>query len=103
MKPIMDCIAPEVDETKMKIDFHPLLDKPDRFFIQISEFSFAAYPVQINHGFHCLPDAGRSPNQARQLRRNELRQRISQWLRWACGKPTVAPADGSLSREQAVP
>ena len=45
----------------MKTDLHPKIDKRERFFIQFSEFSFAAYPVQINHGFRCLPDAASSP------------------------------------------
>jgi hypothetical protein len=87
----------------MKIDFHPKTGERERFFIQISEFSFAAYPVQINHVFHCLPDAASSPNQSRNLRRNVLSRRISQLLRWTCGKPTAAPAAGNISLEQAVP
>ena len=87
----------------MKIDLHPKIGERERFFIQISEFSFAAYPVQINHVFRCLPDAASSPNQSRNLRRNELSRRISQWLRWACGKPAAAPATSNLSLEQAVP
>ena len=87
----------------MKIDLHSKFGERKRFFIQISEFSFAAYPVQINHVFRCLPDAASSPNQSRSLRRNVLRRRISQLLRWACGKPAVAPAAGNISLEQAVP
>ena len=54
--------------------------------IQLSEFSFAAYPVQINHDFRSLPDAASSPNPSRGLRRKPLGRRISQFIRWACGK-----------------
>jgi hypothetical protein len=87
----------------MKIDLHPLLDERERCLIPISEFSFAAYPVQINHVFRSLPDAASSPEKSRNLRRNVWSRRISQWLRWACGKPMVAPAAGNISLEQAVP
>jgi hypothetical protein len=88
---------------KMKTDLHSNIGERDRFFIQISEFSFAAYPVQIKHVVHYLPDAASSPNQSRNLRRNGLSRHISQLRRWACGKPTVAPAAGNISLEQAVP
>jgi len=87
----------------MKIDLHPKIGEREHFFVQISEFSFAAYPVQINHVFRCIPDAASSPNQSRSLWRTVLSRRISQLLRCACGKPTVAPAAGNLSLEQAVP
>ena len=87
----------------MTLDLHTKIGERERFFIQISEFSFAAYPVQINHVFRCLPDAANSPNESRSLRRNVVSRRISQLLRWACGKPTVAPAAGNISLEQAVP
>ena len=83
----------------MKIDSHPIIDETDRCFIQISEFSFTAYPVQINHVGRCLPDATSSPSQARDLWRSAL-SCISQWLRRACGKPTVAPAALTLPRER---
>ncbi len=81
---------------KMKTDLHSNIGERDRFFIQISEFSFAAYPVQIKHVVHCLPDAASSPNQSRNLRRNVLSRHISQLRRWACGKPTVAPAPATF-------
>ena len=87
----------------MTLDLHPKIGERERFFIQISEFSFAAYPVQINHVFRCLSDAASSPDQSRSLRRNVLSRRISRLLRWACGKPTVAPAAGNVSLDQAVP
>jgi hypothetical protein len=87
----------------MKTDLHSENGERERFFIQISEFSFAAYPVQINHGFRCLPDAVSSPNQSRSRRRNVLSRYISQLFRWACGKPAVVPAAGNLSLVQAVP
>ncbi len=35
----------------MNIDFHSEPDNRERMLIQLSEFSFAAYPVQINQGF----------------------------------------------------
>ena len=85
----------------MKTDLHSKIGERERCFIRLSEFSFAAYPVQINHVFRGLPDAAGSPNQSRNLRRNGLRRRISRLLRWACGKPTLAPAAGNLSLEQA--
>jgi hypothetical protein len=87
----------------MKTDLHFKIGDRDRFFIQISEFSFAAYPVQINHVFRCLPDAASSPNKSRNLRRNVVSRRISRLLRWACGKPMAAPAAGNISLEQTVP
>ena len=87
----------------MKIDLHPKIGERERFFIQISEFSFAAYPVQINHVFRSLPDAASSPNKWRSLRRNVLSRRISRLLRWTCGKPTAAPATSNISLEQTVP
>ena len=90
-------------ESKMKIDFHSEPGKSERLMISLGEFSFAAYPVQINHVFRCLPDAASSPNQSRNQRQNVLSRRISQMLRWACGKPAAAPAAGNLSPEQAVP
>jgi hypothetical protein len=88
---------------KMKTDLHSKIGDRDRFFIQISEFSFAAYPVQINHVFRCLPDTASSPNQSRNLRRNVLSRRISRLLRRACGKPGVAPVASNIPLEQAVP
>ena len=87
----------------MKIDLYPLIDERDRCCIPISEFSFATYPVQINHVFRCAADAASSPDRPRNLRRNGLRQRISWWFRWACGKRAAAPAAGNLSLEQDVP
>jgi hypothetical protein len=90
-------------KTKMKIDLHPLIDNRERLIIPVNEFSFAAYPVQINHVLRSLPDAASSPNQSRNLRRNGLSRRISQLLRWTCEKPAAAPAAGNLSLEQAVP
>ena len=87
----------------MKIDFHSEPGITKRLMIPLGEFSFAAYPVQINHVFRCLPDAASSPNQSRNLRQNVLSRRISQLLRWMCGKPTPGPAAGNLSLEQAVP
>jgi hypothetical protein len=87
----------------MKTKLQSKIGERERFFVQISEFSFAAYPVQINHVFRGLPDAASSPNQSRNLRRNGLSGRISQLRRWACGKPAVAPAAGNIPLEQAVP
>ena len=87
----------------MKIDFHSEPGITKRLMIPLGEFSFAAYPVQINHVFRCLPDAASSPNQSRSLRGNVLSRRISQLLRWACVKPAAAPGAGNLSPEQAVP
>src|SRR5271169_4447904 len=89
--------------TKTKMNPHSKIGERERFFIQISEFSFAAYPVQIKHGFRCLPDAASLPNQSRGPRRNTLSRRISQLRRWACRKPTAAPAAGNISLEQVVP
>jgi hypothetical protein len=99
----MIAVKPPRTETNMKIDLNPKIGERERFFLQISEFSFAAYPVQINHVFRCLPDAASSPNQSRSLRRNVLRRRISPLLRWVRGKPTAAPATGNITPEQAVP
>jgi hypothetical protein len=87
----------------MKTDLHSKIGERERFYIQISEFSFAAYPVQINHVFRGLPDAVGSPNQSCNLRRNGLSRRISRLLRRACGKPAAAPAAGDISLEQTVP
>ncbi|MGA2787416.1 MAG: hypothetical protein ABSF60_07800 [Verrucomicrobiota bacterium] len=87
----------------MKIDLHPKPGERERFFIQISEFSFPVYPVQINRAFRCLPDAASSPNESRNLRRSVVSRRFSQLLHWAFGKPTVVPASGTISLEQAVP
>jgi len=87
----------------MKIDLHHKIGERERFFIQVSEFSFAAYPVQISHVFRCLPDAVTSPNNSRSRRRNVLSRRISKLLRWVSGKPMAAPAAGNISLEQAVP
>ena len=50
----------------MKINLHSEPDNRERLMIQLSEFSFAAYPVQINHGFRCLPDAASSPDRIAQ-------------------------------------
>jgi hypothetical protein len=83
----------------MKIALHPLIDERERCLIPISEFSFAAYPVQINHVLRSLPDMANSPNKSRNL----WSRRFSLWLRWACGKPATAPAAGNISLEQAVP
>ena len=87
----------------MKTDLHSKIGERERFFLQVSEFSFAAYAVKINHVFRCLPDAASSSNESRNLRRNVLSRRISQLLCWACGTPTAAPAVGNVSHEQAVP
>jgi hypothetical protein len=87
----------------MNIDLHPKIGERERFFVPISEFSFAAYPIQIHHAFRCLPDATSSPNQPRQLWRNVLSRCLSQLLRWACGKPTASAAVGNPSLEQAAP
>jgi hypothetical protein len=86
----------------MKIELHPIIDERERFFVPISEFSFAAYPVQINHGFRSLPDEAVPPHQPRNLRRNVWRRRFSHWLHRACGKQTPAPAAGNISPNQAV-
>ena len=88
---------------KMKIDLHPLIDERGRCCIQLSEFSYAAYPVQINHVFRCVLAAANPPNESHHRWRNGLGRRISQWLRWLCGKPTAAPAADNLSLEQAAP
>jgi len=85
----------------MKINLHSEPGQRERLMIQLSEFSFAAYPVQIHHVFRCIPDAAKSPNQSRRLRQKVLRRGISQWLRWVCGKPTEAPVVGNISLEQA--
>jgi hypothetical protein len=87
----------------MKIDLHSNPDNRERLIIPVSEFSFAAFPVQINHVFRCLPDAASSPTESRNPRQNGWSRRISQWLRWVCGKPTVVPAAVNISLEQAVP
>jgi len=87
----------------MKTNLQSKIGERKRLVIQLSEFSYAAYPVQINHVFRCLPDAANSPNQSRNLRTNVLGRRISKLLRWACGKSSVAPAAGNISLEQAVP
>jgi hypothetical protein len=83
----------------MKIALQSKPDNRERLIIPVSEFSFAAYPILINHDFRCLPDAASSPNSSRRPRR----RRISRLLRWAIGKPATAPAVGNLSLEQAVP
>jgi hypothetical protein len=87
----------------MKIDLHPLIDERERFFVPISEFSFTASPVHIHHAFRCLPTEVSSPNQPRNPRRNMLSRRISQLIRWMCGKPTAPPATGDLLLEQSAP
>lgn len=86
----------------MKIDFPSEPGKSKRLMISLSEFSFAAYPVQIHHIFRDLPDAASSLNQSRSLRQKVLGRRISKLLRSACGKPAAAAAAGNLSLKQAV-
>ncbi len=86
----------------MKTDLQRMIDERDRCFIPISEFSFATYPVQINHVFRCISDTANSPNQSRNRQRSELRRHISRWLRWACGKPAATPSDGNIPLGQAV-
>jgi len=85
------------------MNLHPKPGERERFFLQVSEFSFAAYPVQINHSFRCLRNAASAPNQSRSLRQSTLSRRVSQLLRWVSGKPTAAPAAGNILMEQAVP
>lgn len=87
----------------MKVELHPKIGGRESFFIQISEFSFAAYPVQINHVFRCVPEVAKSPNESQNLRRNVLSRRISKLLRWVCGKRTASAAAGNISLEQSVP
>jgi len=87
----------------MKLDLNPKTGERERFLIQISEFSFAAYPVQIHQGFRCLPDTAITPNQSHNPRRNLLSRRIARLFRWACGKPAAAPVAGNLLLEQAIP
>jgi hypothetical protein len=89
-------------ETKMKKNLHPQPDHRERLLIPVSEFSFAACPILINHAHPNLSDAAGSPNPARRLRRNALRQRITRVLRWALGKPAAVPAAGNLSLDEAV-
>ncbi len=85
----------------MKTDLLPKIGERKRFFIQISEFSFAAYPVKINHVFRCLPDTAKLPNQSCHLRQNMLSRQICRLFRRECGKPTAARAAGTISLEQA--
>lgn len=87
----------------MKLNLQPLIEERERFFVPISEFSFAAFPLQVNHTFRCLPEAANAPNDSRNLRQNVWSRRISQWLRWACGMPTAGRAAGNVSIQQTVP
>lgn len=87
----------------MTINLHSEPGHRERLMIQMSEFSYAAYAVQINHAFRCLPDAASALSQSRNRWPSGLRRRTSRWLRWACGERTAAPAPGNLSLEQAVP
>jgi len=80
-----------------------MIGEPEPFFVPISEFSFAAYPIQIHHAFRCLPETTSSPNQSRHPRRSVLNRCLSQLVRWACGKPTEVPAVDARSLEQAAP
>jgi len=62
----------------MKIELHPIIGESDRHFVQVSEFSFEAYPVQIKHDFCCLPVNTSSRDKPRNLRRNVWSGGISQ-------------------------
>jgi len=46
-------------ETKMKKNLHPQPDHRERLLIPVSEFSFAACPILINHAHPNLSDAER--------------------------------------------
>jgi len=71
--------------------------------VSVDEFSYAAYPVQINHVFRCVAETENSPSQSRHRWQNRLCRRISQWLGWLCGKSAAAPSDGNISLEQVIP
>ena len=57
--------------------------------IPLSEFSYAAYPVQINQGFRCDSHALRSQTTPNKPLWREWIQQISNWLGRACRKPST--------------
>jgi hypothetical protein len=67
-----------------------------RFFVRISEFSFAAYSVQINHVFRCLP---RSEIESHNLRQHEIIQRILHRLVGFLLTPGFSPVAAKASDE----
>ena len=73
----------------MNIDFHSEPDNRERMLIQLSEFSFAAYPVQINQGFRCVSPALPSQTTPDQPQWRGWIQQISNWLGRVCSQPTT--------------
>jgi site-specific recombinase len=60
----------------MRIAFQSKPEDKARFFVRISEFSFAAYPVQISKVFRAIPAAPISEISSRHSRRREISARI---------------------------
>jgi hypothetical protein len=56
----------------MRIAFQSKPEDKARFFVRISEFSFAAYPVQIRKVFRATPAAPISEISSRHSRRREI-------------------------------
>jgi hypothetical protein len=75
----------------MNIDLHPIIDNRKRLIVPVSEFSFAAYPVQIKQGFRCLAHAPRSQNTPNKPQWRGWIQQVLNWLRGACGTVVVVP------------
>jgi hypothetical protein len=45
----------------MKINLHSKPENRERLIIPVSKFSFAAYPILINHAFRCAPHPASAP------------------------------------------
>jgi hypothetical protein len=77
----------------MKIDLHSQPENRERLIIPVSEFSFAAYPILINHAFRCAPHPASAPVTQGKLPWRGWIQQTSQWLRRAFGTASAAPGN----------
>ena len=84
-------------KTKMKIDLHSKPENRERLIIPVSEFSFAAYPVVINHAFRCAPHPASAPVTQNKLPWRGWFQQISLWLRHAFGAAAAVPEKPMIS------
>jgi hypothetical protein len=75
----------------MKMSFQSKSVNRGRLIIPVSEFSFAAWPVRINHDFRCVPHALRPSIAPKKSQWRGLVQQISRWLRRPCGEATALP------------
>ena len=73
----------------MKVNLHAEPAKPKRLMIQLSEFSYEAYPVRIKQGFSCVLHAPRVRGTPKKSPRRGWVQQISNWLGRACGEPAA--------------